>query len=409
MADVYAIATMDSKGAEIAYIADLIRASGQTVQLVDVGTKDPATVQADIARERIAACHPDGADQVLGLTDRGQAVSAMASALEHFIQDEFAAGKVRAVIGIGGTGGTALITPAMRVLPIGVPKLMVSTVASGNTAPYIDCCDICMMYSVVDVAGVNAVSRVVLGNAAHAIAGMCKDIPAQRDDRPCIGLTMFGVTTPCVTRVTAQLEEKGFAPLVFHATGTGGRAMEKLVAAGFIQGVIDVTTTEICDEVVGGVFASGPQRFEAIRDAEIPYVASLGACDMVNFAAKDTVPAQYVDRNLYVHNSNVTLMRTTADELRQMASWMCNKWNTFTSPMHLLIPNGGVSLIDVAGAAFHDPQANASFFTDIKNMYKQDNLRHLIESDDDINANAFADLLTQTFMQAWEASQAATV
>ena len=409
MADIYAIATMDSKGQEIAYIAELIAATGQSVKLIDVGTKDPASVSADVQRETIAACHPGGADQVLGLTDRGQAVTAMAEALALFIQDEFAAGKVKAVIGIGGTGGTALITPAMRSLPIGVPKLMVSTVASGNTAPYVDCCDICMMYSVVDVAGVNAVSRVVLGNAAHAIAGMCTDIPTQSEDRPCIGLTMFGVTTPCVTRITEQLEAKGFAPLVFHATGTGGRAMEKLVASGLIQGVIDVTTTEICDEVVGGVFASGPKRFEAIRDAEIPYVASLGACDMVNFAAKDTVPAQFAERNLYVHNSNVTLMRTTADELTAMATWMCDKWNGFTSPMHLVIPLGGVSLIDVAGAPFHDPEANASFFDDIKNKYKQDDLRHLVESDDDINADAFADLLTETFIQAWEASQAATV
>ena len=409
MADVYAIATMDSKGPEIAYIADLIKATGQTVKLVDVGTKVPASVQPDINRERIAACHPGGADQVLGLNDRGQAVTAMGEALAQFIQDEFAAGNVKAVIGIGGTGGTALITPAMRALPIGVPKLMVSTVASGNTAPYVDCCDICMMYSVVDVAGVNAVSRVVLGNAAHAIAGMCKDIPTQSEDRPCIGLTMFGVTTPCVTRICSQLEEKGFAPLVFHATGTGGRAMEKLVASGLIQGVIDVTTTEICDEVVGGVFASGPQRFDAIAAAEIPYVASLGACDMVNFAAQETVPPQFKERNLYVHNSNVTLMRTTADELQHMADWMCAKWNTFTSPMHLVIPQGGVSLIDVPEAPFYDAEANASFFTDLKSAYQQDDLRHLLESADDINADAFADLLTHTFIQAWEASQAAAV
>lgn len=392
---------MDSKGHEIAYIADLIKAAGQSVKLIDVGTKGKTQVPADVSCETVAAFHPQGADKVLGLTDRGEAVTAMSEALECFIEKEYQEGSIKAIIGIGGTGGTALITPGMRALPIGVPKMMVSTVASGNTAPYVDCCDISMMYSVVDVAGVNAVSRVVLGNAAHAIAGMCRNIPEQSEDRPCIGLTMFGVTTPCVTRVSQNLENEGFAPLVFHATGTGGRAMEKLVSSGLIQGVIDVTTTEICDQIVGGVFASGPDRFDAIASAKIPYVASLGACDMVNFAAKDTVPEKFRDRNLYVHNSNVTLMRTNQEELREMAKWMGDKWNKFESPMHLVIPKGGVSLIDVPDAPFHDPEANLSFFKDLQASYQQDEFRQWLESPDDVNADAFADLLTQTFINAW--------
>lgn len=371
---IYAIATMDTKGPEIAYVSKRIRAAGGMVKVVDVGTAGPATTRADVSREQVAASFPGAgagvgaaaAQTVLGHTDRGKAVTAMSEALVHYLVSEHAAGRVAGVIGIGGSGGTALITPAMRALPIGLPKVMVSTVASGQVAPYVGCCDITMMYSVVDVAGINRVSRAVLANAAHAIAGMVAHTVPPGADKPTIGLTMFGVTTPCVTAVRTMLESRGFDCLVFHATGAGGQAMEKLVASGMITGVMDLTTTEVADEVVGGVFAAGPARFEAILEARVPCVMSLGALDMVNFGARETVPPPFRDRLLHVHNAQVTLMRTTPDENRLFAQWIAGKVNRSTSPVTMLIPEGGVSAIDVPGQPFHDPAADAALFNELE-------------------------------------------
>src|SRR5688572_10908157 len=299
---IYAVATMDTKGQELAYVADRVRAAGAAVVTVDVGTQAEPTVAADVSRRQVAACHPGGEDAVLRHDDRGRAVTAMGEALEQFLLREHAAGRVAGVIGIGGSGGTALVAPAMRALPVGLPKVLVSTVASGNTAPYVGATDITMMYSVVDVAGLNRVSKEVLANAAHAIAGMVTHPHGADDTAPAVGMTMFGVTTPCVTAARRLLEGRGFDCLVFHATGTGGRAMEKLVASDLVRGVLDITTTEVADEVVGGVFAAGPARFGVILEKQVPYVMSVGALDMVNFGAKDTVPRQFKDRRLHVHN-----------------------------------------------------------------------------------------------------------
>ena len=269
----------------------------------------------------------------LSQSDRGQAITAMSQALECYLRREHQAGRVLGVIGIGGSGGTALITPAMRALPIGVPKLMVSTVASGNTAPYVGSSDITIMPSVVDVAGINAISRRVLGNAAGAMAGMVQNRAQFVDEKPTLGMTMFGVTTPCVTAVRETLEARGFDCLVFHATGTGGQAMEKLVEAGLIQGVLDITTTEVADQVVGGILPCGPLRFEAILDAKVPFVLSVGALDMVNFGALETVPERFRGRLLHVHNAQVTLMRTTPDENRRCARWIAGKLNRRAKPV----------------------------------------------------------------------------
>ncbi|HVJ86270.1 MAG TPA: Tm-1-like ATP-binding domain-containing protein, partial [Caulifigura sp.] len=305
---VYAVATMDTKGDEIAFVARQIEAAGAVAVTVDVGTQLPPTTVPTITRDAVAAVHPKGAAFVLSQTDRGAAVEAMSEALTRFLVGDHQAGRVAGVIGIGGSGGTALITRAMRALPVGLPKLMVSTVASGNVAPYVDCSDITLMPSVVDVAGINAVSAPILANAAHAIAGMAVHEPPKASVKPIVGMTMFGVTTACVTAVRGALESQGFDCLVFHATGAGGRAMEKLVESGLIKGVLDVTTTEVADEVVGGVFAAGPKRFEAILASGVPYVMSLGALDMVNFGAPETVPAPFRDRRLHRHNAQVTLM-----------------------------------------------------------------------------------------------------
>lgn len=394
---IYAVATMDTKGAEILYVAQCARRAGADVVVVDVGTQASPQGRADVMREAVAACHADGANAVLGHTDRGQAVTAMSQALCAFLIGECAQGKVSGVIGIGGSGGTALIAPAMQALPIGLPKLMVSTVASGNTAPYVGGSDIAMMYSVVDVAGINRVSRQVLGNAAHAIAGMAAHSVAQSEARPTLGMTMFGVTTPCVTTVREALEKEGYDCLVFHATGTGGQAMEKLVESGLIDGVLDITTTEVADEVVGGVFPAGPERFDRILARGIPYIASLGALDMVNFGAKNTVPPQFRDRKLHVHNAQVTLMRTTPEENRCFAVWMAKKWNRSTRPMRVLIPEKGVSLIDAPGQPFYDPEADRALFDALEKNLEQTSDRRIVRLSHNINDPAFAQALVDCF------------
>ncbi len=329
---VYAVATMDTKGEEIAYIRDLLLAAGVSVRLLDVGSRESPTVTPDITREVIAG------GRSISNSDRGNAVTAMGEALTEYLLQQYEQGAVAGVIGIGGSGGTALITAAMRALPIGLPKLMVSTVASGNTAPYVDSVDITMMYSVVDIAGLNNVSRRILANAAHAIVGMVKYQAPVRTGLPTVGMTMFGVTTPCVTQVRQSLEKQGYDCLVFHATGTGGRAMEQLVESGLIGGVLDITTTEVADEIVGGVFPCGPQRFERLLAMKVPLVLSLGAVDMVNFGALDTVPAPFCDRLLYKHNAQVTLMRTSVEENIQIARWIAGKLNKSVSPLRLVIP-----------------------------------------------------------------------
>jgi uncharacterized protein (UPF0261 family) len=391
---VYAVATMDTKGEEIAFVRDCLRAAGADAITVDVGTQSLPTVKPDITRAAVVG----QSDFVCEHTDRGQAVSAMATALTSYLLKEHQAGRVAGVIGIGGSGGTSLITTAMRALPVGLPKLMVSTVASGNTAPYVDCSDIVMMYSVVDVAGLNAVSRVVLANAAHAMAGMVQHEVSMPQTRPAIGMTMFGVTTPCVNAVRESLDERGFDCLVFHATGTGGRAMEKLVESGLIQGVLDITTTEVADEIVGGVFPAGPDRFDKIIEREVPFVMSLGALDMVNFGAMETVEKRFADRRLHVHNAQVTLMRTTPDENRKIARWIARKLNRATSRVTVLIPERGVSAIDAPGQPFHDPAADAALFDELEVCVHQDELRRIIRLPYHINDKPFAEHLVDEFL-----------
>ncbi len=398
---VYAIATMDTKGAELAFVAERLTNVGVRVNMVDVGTRDAPAIRPDIARETVAACHSDGAAAVLGQTDRGRAVEAMSIALQTYLMREHAVGRVAGVIALGGSGGTALVCPALRALPIGLPKIMVSTVAGGNVAAYVGCSDIVMFPSVVDVAGLNRVSRQVLSNAAHALAGMVNHPVAIAGDRPAIGMTMFGVTTPCVDAVRRALEAAGFDCLVFHATGAGGRTMEKLVEAGMIRGVLDITTTEVADEVVGGVFPAGPERFDRILAAGVSYVMSLGALDMVNFGAMDTVPQAHRGRRLHVHNPQVTLMRTTPEENRQSARWMATKIHRFATPLTILIPEGGVSALDAPGQPFHDPEADAALFDELQRALERRPNCILRRLPLHINDPRFADALVQAFQSQW--------
>lgn len=397
MSHAFVVGTFDTKERELRYVADRLRACGQRPLLVDLGTSDGARQEVDVTAGEVAAHHPDGASAVLDLGDRGQAVTAMAAAFERFV---VARGDVGGMIGLGGSGGTALVAPGMRALPIGTPKVLVSTVASGNVAPYVGPADIAMMYSVTDVAGLNRISRRVLGNAAHALAGMMSSAAAIEvsEDRPAVGLTMFGVTTTCVTRVTEALEAD-YDCLVFHATGTGGQSMEKLADSGMLAGVIDVTTTEVCDLMMGGIMSAGEGRLDAIARTRVPWVGSVGALDMVNFGAKQTVPERYADRLLYVHNPQVTLMRTTAEENRRMGAWIAEKLNRCEGPVRLLLPEHGVSALDAEGQPFHDPEADAALFDALESALHQTEGRRLARLPLHVNDPEFADALVASFTE----------
>jgi uncharacterized protein (UPF0261 family) len=343
----------------------------------------------------VAAHHPDGAAAVF-TGDRGSAVAAMAVAFTRFM---LAQADVAGVIGLGGSGNTAMVTAAMRALPIGVPKLMVSTVASANVAPYVGPSDIAMMYSVTDIAGLNRISRVILANAARAIAGMARAAaPAAAADRPALGLTMFGVTTPCIAHVTQQLRATHDC-LVFHATGTGGQSMEKLADSLLLAGLIDATTTEVADLLIGGVFPCTEDRFGAVARTQLPYVGACGALDMVNFGAMATVPAPFRTRRLYAHNPNVTLMRTTAEECARIGQWIGERLNRCEGEVRFLLSEGGVSLLDAPGQPFHDPAADAALFAALEATVRPTPRRRVIRLPHALNDAAFADALVAQFRE----------
>ena len=387
MAKAYVAGTCDTKGAELRYIKGLIEDAGIESCLVDLGTGGGDAGAVDVPAAEVASHPPDGADAVLVGGDRGRAVTAMADAFAHFVRTR---GDIGGMIGAGGSGNTALVATGMRALPLGVPKILVSTVASGDVAPYVGPNDIAMVYSVADVAGLNSITREVLGNAAHALAGMMRhNVPAVREDKPAIGLTMFGVTTDCVDQVRALLETD-YDCLVFHATGTGGQSMEKLAENGFVQGCIDVTTTEVCDLLMGGVFSAGETRLDALASAGLPYVGSCGALDMVNFGARETIPEKYRERSIYIHNPQVSLMRTTPEENRAMGEWIGAKLNKFSGPVRFLLPEKGVSLIDAPDMPFHDPAANAALFEALEKTLIVTETRQLLRCPLHINDPEFA-------------------
>ena len=395
----YVAGTFDTKGRELLYIKTCLDRLGIKTVTVDLATGGKPS-GADIGPQEVARHHPRGAGAVF-TNDRGAAVTAMAEAFAHFIVTRR---DLAGIVSAGGSGGTALATSAMRALPVGVPKVMVSTVASGDVGRYVGPNDICMIYSVTDIQGINRISEQVLANAAHALAGMIVHARRgrQSETKPAVGLTMFGVTTPCVQQVTAQLE-RDYDCLTFHATGTGGQSMEKLVDSGLISVVIDVTTTEVADMMVGGVFSAGEDRFGAVIRRRVPYVGSLGALDMVNFHAMDTVPEKFRSRNLYIHNPNVTLMRTTPAENETIAGWIGERLNRMEGPVRFLIPEGGVSLIDAPGKPFHDPAADAALFTTLERVVRQTPSRRLIRLPWNINDPQFANALVEHFRAIAEA------
>lgn len=394
------VATLDTKGNEAAFISDQIRSARLTPLVIDAGVQGRAKIKADFTQTQVAKAGGASLKKLVAGNDRGVAVAAMADGVENIIRKLYDRGKIDGVISIGGSAGTTVGTQAMRALPVGFPKVMVSTLASGDTRPYVGTKDITMMYSVVDISGMNRVSRAVFANAAAAVCAMAKAKRSSKADRPLLGGTMFGVTTPCVEKVRAALESPavGYEMLVFHATGTGGQAMESLIEDGLISGVVDITTTELADELVGGVLSAGPDRLEAAGRAGIPQVVCPGATDMVNFGPRNTVPAKWKKRKFHQHNPTVTLMRTTVAENGKLGTITAEKLNKAKGPTAVVLPLGGVSQIDAPGYSFHDPKASAAYRAA---LLKKINRKKILvkEVDANINDDVFAAEIIATFLE----------
>jgi uncharacterized protein (UPF0261 family) len=403
MATVVLLGTLDTKGKEFDYLRARLREQGVDVVLVDAGVFEPLA-EADIGQDEVAAAAGTDIAALRDAGDRGAAVEAMCRGAAAVVGRLHEEGKLDGILSVGGSGNSSIGAAAMRGLPVGVPKLIVSTVASGDTRPYVGASDVSMTYSVVDISGLNRISERILANAAGAIAGMAKVAAPESggERRPLIGATMFGVTTPAVTRARERLEELGYEVLVFHATGTGGQSMEALARGGFLVGVFDLTTTELADELVGGVLSAGPDRLETAGELGLPQVVSLGALDMVNFGPRETVPPQFDDRNLYVHNPTITLMRTTPEECAELGRQIARKLSAATGPTALFVPLKGVSMIATKGGPFYDAAADEALFGALREGLS-DNVE-LHELDLDVNDDAFADAMADRLHQMIEAS-----
>ena len=392
------VGTMDTKGIEFAFIKTQIESAGVSTCVINTGILGEPQLTPDISADEVAQAGGSSLQALRDEGDRGNSVTIMAQGAAALVAQKHAAGDIDGIISLGGSAGTTIGTTAMQAVPVGVPKLMVSTLASGDTSPYVQSKDISMMYSVVDIAGINRLSRQILANAAGAIVGMVNaEAPADAAaDKPLIAATMFGVTTPCVTKAREILEAAGYEVLVFHATGTGGQAMEDLVKGGFLAGVLDVTTTELADELVGGILSAGPDRLEAAGEAGVPQVVAPGALDMVNFGPPDTVPEDFSDRLFYQHNPTVTLMRTTPEETAELGRIMARKLNEAQGPTTVIIPTQGVSAIDKTGQPFDSPEARTGWIENLK-AHIGDNVT-VIEMDAHINDDAFAIKLAETLL-----------
>ena len=394
------VGTMDTKGTEFAFIKTQIESAGVSTCVVNTGILGDPQLTPDISADEVAEAGGSSLQALRDEGDRGNSVTVMAQGAAALVAEKQAAGEIDGIISLGGSAGTTIGTTAMQAVPVGVPKIMVSTLASGDTSPYVQFKDICMMYSVVDIAGINRLSRQILANAAGAIVGMVSaEAPAAATaDKPLIAATMFGVTTPCVTKAREILEDAGYEVLVFHATGTGGQAMEDLVKGGFLAGVLDATTTELADELVGGILSAGPDRLEAAGQSGLPQVVAPGALDMVNFGPPDTVPENFSDRLFYQHNPTVTLMRTTAEETAELGRIMARKLSEAQGPTTVIIPTQGVSAIDKTGQPFDSPEARAAWIDNLK-AHIGDNVT-VIEMDAHINDDAFATKLAETLLNS---------
>lgn len=395
------VGALDTKGKEFGYVRNQLQRLGIDTIVIDVGVLGKPEFPPDIASDEVARAGGSSLARLQAANDRGEAIAVMAKGIGQVVKGLSAEGQIGGLFGMGGTAGTTLGAAAAKALPIGLPKLLISTVASGDTRPYVGVKDVTMMYSVVDIAGLNPLSTRILHNGANALAGMIDHYgfksESVADEKPMVGMTMFGVTTPCVTRIRDRLEREGFEVLVFHATGAGGMAMEQLIGDGYIKGVVDVTTTELADESVGGIFSAGANRLEAAGLAGIPQVVSVGAMDMVNFGPPDTVPHRFADRRFYRHNPNTTLMRTTMEENRQLGMILAAKLNQSRSPTVVVFPRGGVSLLDMAGKAFDGPEERQALFGALRSGLRED--IPLVTAEEDINDPAVADLMAEHFIR----------
>jgi uncharacterized protein (UPF0261 family) len=362
MGNIAVLGTLDSKGEEHSFVAECLRTRGHTPVLIDVGTGSDPLVQPDHSRFDVARASNVDLAALIVQADRGACVIAMAEAAALFLTHLQSEGSIDGVISLGGGGGTAIASSAMRALPIGFPKVMVSTLASGNTAHYVGIKDIVMIPSVLDVAGLNPISKGIFAQAAGAIAGMVETPAVPPSEKPLIAASMFGNTTECVGGAKEAMESEGYEVLVFHATGTGGRCMEELIRSGRFDGVLDITTTEWADELLGGTLSAGATRMEAAGGIGVPTIVVPGCLDMVNFGEPDSVPAQYAGRLFYHHNPQVTLMRTTPEECTRLGEILAEKVNAYTGPVSVLIPERGISVVSLEGGAFHDPDADNALF-----------------------------------------------
>lgn len=396
------LGTMDTKGDEHAFVAELIRQRGHGVLVIDVGTMDEPRLKPDITRAEVATAAGVDFAALASKKDRGEAVTTMSRGAPVVLAKLAVEKRIDGVISLGGGGGTAIATAAMRALPIGFPKLMVSTLASGNVAPYVGVKDIVMFPSVVDVAGLNRISRQLLARAAGAICGMVESQSATAADKPIIVASQFGNTTPCIEHAKKILEAAGYEVVVFAATGTGGRTMESLVESGMVTGVLDITTTEWADELVGGVLTAGPTRLEAAARRGVPAVVSTGCLDMVNFGPPETVPAKFSGRKFYPHNPQVTLMRTTPEECAQLGRILAEKLNLSTGPVTVVLPLRGGSMIGAPGGPFHDPEADAALYASLKKSLRAD--IPVVELDCAINDPAFAETCAQALIRCRDLS-----
>ena len=404
---IYLIATLDTKGVEAGWIRESLMRQGHRVTLVDVGSSGDPQVDPDIDRAMVFEAAGTSWSVVRSDQDRGEAVAAAARGVAQLIRQHADQGLVEGVLSIGGSAGTSIGTSAMRALPLGIPKVMVSTMASGQVRPYVADKDLCMINSVVDIAGINRVSRIVLSQAADAMSGMVngrKQVFAEASptEKPLVAASMFGVTTPCVQVARGVLEQAGYEVLIFHATGTGGQAMESLIREGLIAGVLDITTTELADELVGGVLTAGPDRLTAASELGIPQVISVGALDMVNFGAPETVPQEFADRLFYQHNPVVTLMRTSVSECRQLGEEVGRKVAMSNGPVEVLFPGQGVSAIDAEGQAFEDQEARMALLEGIKSTCGAARMEVM---DAHINDPEFAQAAAQSLLSLMRTTQ----
>jgi uncharacterized protein (UPF0261 family) len=400
MPTIAVLGTFDTKGTEHAFLAEAIRARGHDTLLINVGSFNDPSIQPDVTASEVADAGDDDWQTILARHDRGESVALMARAAAKYVCTLADSGRIQGIISLGGGGGTAIGTAAMRALPIGFPKVMVSTLASGNTAPYLGTKDIVMVPAIVDVAGINRISRVIFENAAGAICGMVEAAEQRRHrpstEKPLIVASMFGNTTDCVNEAKRIIEEAGYEVLVFHATGAGGRAMESLIDSGLVSAVLDITTTEWADELVGGILGAGPERLEAAARRGVPAIVVPGCLDMVNFGERQTVPAKFAGRIFYQHNPQVTLMRTNSDESAKLGKILAEKLNKSTGPITVLLPLKAISVISAAGKPFHSPDADAALFTSLQWGLRKD--IPVIELDTEINDPAFARACAETLL-----------